>query len=76
MYNYSVFAATSVGEGPSADGSFFTREDGESINAFVTATAQQLSSILSMCEKLLRCPLQCLKHLGWTMLTLLFITSL
>ena len=32
-YNYSVFAATSVGEGPSADGSFLTREDGELINA-------------------------------------------
>ena len=29
MYNYSVFAATSVGEGPSADGSFLTREDSE-----------------------------------------------
>ena len=34
-YNYSVFAATSVGEGPPADGSFLTREDGESINTFV-----------------------------------------
>ena len=31
VYNYSVFAATSVGEGPSADGSFLTREDGEFI---------------------------------------------
>ena len=31
MYNYSVFAATSVGEGPSADGSFLTREDSELI---------------------------------------------
>ena len=32
VYNYSVFSATSVGEGPSADGSFLTREDGEFIN--------------------------------------------
>ena len=30
MYNYSVFTATAVGEGPSADGSFLTREDSES----------------------------------------------
>ena len=29
VYNYSVFTATSVGEGPSADGSFLTREDSE-----------------------------------------------
>ena len=29
VYDYSVFAATSVGEGPSADGSFLTREDSE-----------------------------------------------
>ena len=31
-YDFSIFAATSVGEGPSADGSFLTREDGELIN--------------------------------------------
>ena len=32
MYNYSVFAATSVGEGPPADGGFLTREESELIN--------------------------------------------
>ena len=32
VYNYSIFAATSVGEGPSADGSFLTREDSEFIS--------------------------------------------
>jgi len=32
MYNYSIFAATSVGEGPSADGSFLTSEDSELTN--------------------------------------------
>ena len=37
VYNYSVFAATLVSEGPSADGSFLTREDGEFINTFVMA---------------------------------------
>ena len=34
MYNYSIFAATSVGEGPSADGSFLTGEDGEMITSY------------------------------------------
>ena len=29
LYNYSIFAATSVGESPPADGSFLTREDSE-----------------------------------------------
>ena len=32
MYRFSIFAATSVGEGPSADGSFLTREDSEFMN--------------------------------------------
>ena len=32
MYNYSIFPATSVGEGPSADGSFLTRENSELTN--------------------------------------------
>ena len=27
LYNYSIFAATSVGEGPPANGTFLTRED-------------------------------------------------
>ena len=29
LYNYSIFAATSVGEGPPADDSLLTREDSE-----------------------------------------------
>ena len=32
VYDYSIFAATSVGEGPPADGSFLTREDSEFID--------------------------------------------
>ena len=35
MYNYSIFAANSVGEGPSADGSFLTREDSKLINTII-----------------------------------------
>ena len=29
VYYYSIFAATSVGEGPPVNGSFLTREDSE-----------------------------------------------
>ena len=32
VYNYSIFASTFVGEGPSANGSFLTREDSKLIN--------------------------------------------
>ena len=32
MYNYSIFAANAVGEGPPFDGSFLTREDSELIS--------------------------------------------
>ena len=32
VYDYSIFAATSVGEGPSANGRFLTGEDSELIN--------------------------------------------
>ena len=47
VYNYSIFAATSVGEGPSADGSFLTREDSELINTlslFFNCTGDVLTS--------------------------------
>ena len=47
VYNYSVFAATSVGEGPPADGSFLTREDSELINTlsvFISSTVQVSTS--------------------------------
>ena len=40
VYNYSVFSATLVGEGPSADGSFLTREDGEFINTTIMSTSK------------------------------------
>ena len=32
VYDYLVFAATSIGEGPAANGSFLTREDSELID--------------------------------------------
>ena len=32
IYAYKIFAATSVGEGPPAGGSFISREDSELIN--------------------------------------------
>ena len=35
VYNYSIFAANSVGEGLSADGVFLTREDSELCSALV-----------------------------------------
>ena len=46
-YNYSIFAATSVGEGPPADGSFVTREDSELINTlslFINCTGDVSNS--------------------------------
>ena len=48
VYNYSIFAATSGGEGPSADGSFLTREDSELINNVNTQTIPS------------HCPFKCL----------------
>ena len=47
VYNYSIFAATSVGEGPTADGSFLTREDSELINTlsvFISCTVNVSTS--------------------------------
>ena len=47
MYDYSVFAATSVGEGPPADGSFLTREDSKLINTlsvFINCTVHVSAS--------------------------------
>ena len=47
LYNYSVFAATSVGEGPSANGIFLTRQDSELINTlsvFISSTVHVSAS--------------------------------
>ena len=38
VYNYLIFAVTSVGEGPSANGSFLTREDSELTTTLLVCT--------------------------------------
>ena len=48
VYNYSIFAATSVGEGPSANGDFLTREDSELFDTFDNVyLLHHLSSVCS-----------------------------
>ena len=49
MYNYSIFAATSVGEGPSADGSFLTREDSEFIGTIIHYNDCMSEYIVAIC---------------------------
>ena len=71
MYNYSVFAATSVGEGPSADGSFLTREDSELINIIMGSYVAKLYCNIyqlddKVCLLLAFCVCMCVcVHITW-----------
>ena len=54
IYAYKIFAATSVGEGPPAGGSFISREDSELIVYVIIVIAINVYQIRSYCPVMLQ----------------------